>query len=315
MQACNIAEGARCNSTAASTFGSRILSSIVAACAPASRHAGAEQTNGADVRSRPMVTTDDSAEIVASASELVLQSGRRTFELRTATSTISGGGTGVFLHGRASRGNAVSLYPGFYKPPPPIWAVQSESAWGSPSPYSNELSMDDGEYCIMCRLVCAYACARALALVCVMAHCIMCSDSALGGYINGRNAASIQGVTANPFAVGQLVNHPPAGVRPNVTPFSFQWPDSLARARLPNAAHGGVWYVDPISNEPVRLSRDTAVPLLGMILVALRPIVDEELFLDYGLTPPYPRWYSPVSAAVSQRHTLRSLRIDNVPSR
>ena len=145
----NGADVARWNSAAA--IGA-VVTRLLAACTPARHFARTEQDRGEDRWSMRMDNADDN--VVALACELVMRPGRRTFELRTATSTVSGGGSGVFIHGSAACGEAVCLYPGFYKPPPPIWAVQSESPWGSPSPYSKDLSTDDGEYCIMCRCEC-----------------------------------------------------------------------------------------------------------------------------------------------------------------
>lgn len=103
----------------------------------------------------------------------------------------------------------------------------------------------------------------------------------------------------SPFAVGQLINHPRRGVRPNVDWQEFRWPDA-AGPGVANRLHRGLWYMDPATGEAVDMpgqASELRVPLPGIAIVATRTLrPGEELFMNYRFNPPYPPWYSPVDA-------------------
>eukprot|EP00928_Gymnodinium_smaydae_P091072 TRINITY_DN7477_c0_g1_i1.p1 TRINITY_DN7477_c0_g1~~TRINITY_DN7477_c0_g1_i1.p1 ORF type:complete len:134 (+),score=22.81 TRINITY_DN7477_c0_g1_i1:614-1015(+) len=92
------------------------------------------------------------------------------------------------------------------------------------------------------------------------------------------------GSVPHPLALGQYVNHPPAGTRPNLMYFGLFacTPEEAAALRD----------VEPLL--PVARSGNRSAVAL---MLALRDIHDEEAFADYALAPPRIRealWYSPV---------------------
>ncbi|TYZ59529.1 hypothetical protein PybrP1_003447 [[Pythium] brassicae (nom. inval.)] len=97
----------------------------------------------------------------------------------------------------------------------------------------------------------------------------------------------------NPLAVAHKINHPPAGAKPNVMPFSFDFPpeEPFTRAEferlIPNS------FVEM----PSRWSMFGKRALVhGLAFIATADIEDEELFLNYRYNPnnPLPEWYTPV---------------------
>merc|ERR1712129_376946 len=101
----------------------------------------------------------------------------------------------------------------------------------------------------------------------------------------------------SPFAVGQLVNHPSRGTAPNVDWQEFLWEDRDEEVRV-NRLHSGLWYLDPVTMEPVNMPAQGSavrIPVPGIAIVALRDLEPgEELYMNYRFNPPYPAWYSPV---------------------
>ena len=79
-------------------------------------------------------------------------------------------------------------------------------------------------------------------------------------------------VPEHPAGVGHLVNHPPAGVPPNVMPLSYDVPEALGAlaARVPNR------FLRPPSAMFVRES----VLLRTIVLVTTQHVTDSELFLE-----------------------------------
>lgn len=57
--------------------------------------------------------------------------------------------------------------------------------------------------------------------------------SAADGYIDGADLGEVEaaGALRNPFAVAQLVNHPPRGAQSNVFVETFLWADVLSALR------------------------------------------------------------------------------------
>ena len=112
-----------------------------------------------------------------------------------------------------------------------------------------------------------------------------------------RDAAAGRGCTqlASTLAVGHKINHPPAGTLPNVAVCPLDLTDAEADL-LPNIRTFA--FRPPAEGEP---HKQTAV------LVASRPLCDEELWLDYKLRPEsretWEPWYAPVVAGAAQRGT------------
>lgn len=190
------------------------------------------------------------------------------------------------MSGNVTKGTVVALYPGVYYPPVPVYAI------GAP----------DGSYC------------QTASLVRHMwddnVYCINLID--VGGYVDGHIvgdkhkslSSSLSG-----FSVGQMINHPSKAHSPNVTTFEFLWSDvyeaaevktadnlSLAEflALVPNRMGEGPWFVDPSTNEVVKIGEGSVQPkLAGLAMVALDDIADgSELFFNYKLGPKdRPDWY------------------------
>lgn len=140
----------------------------------------------------------------------------------------------------------------------------------------------------------------------VVAYRLFCGGGILDGFQAERRVrrAGLQ----SPFAVGQLVNHPPQGIEANVQILKISEPldETWAVSRL----HQGLWYLDR-SGGPVKVPQRAHGKLQAptVAMEALREVrVGEELFLDYKLTPcfydkrvlklvierpPHPPWYTP----------------------
>ncbi|CAL1143284.1 unnamed protein product [Cladocopium goreaui] len=126
----------------------------------------------------------------------------------------------------------------------------------------------------------------------VVAYRLFCDGGILDGFQAERRVrrAGLQ----SPFAVGQLVNHPPQGIEANVQILEISEPldETWAVSRL----HQGLWYLDrtwsPVNVPQGRAHGAMRAPTVAM--EALRELrVGEELFLDYKLRPPHPPWYTP----------------------
>ncbi|KAF1335502.1 hypothetical protein FI667_g1153, partial [Globisporangium splendens] len=103
----------------------------------------------------------------------------------------------------------------------------------------------------------------------------------------------------NPLAVAHKINHPPAGSKPNVIPFSFDFP--------PEEPFTQAEYQQLIPNSfvemPSRWSMFGKRALVhGLAFIATADIEDEELFLNYRYNPhnPLPEWYTPVDLESDQ---------------
>eukprot|EP00884_Botryococcus_braunii_P005433 jgi/Botrbrau1/14891/Bobra.0248s0010.2 len=115
----------------------------------------------------------------------------------------------------------------------------------------------------------------------------------------------------NPLAVGHVANHPPRGVKPNVmvAAFDFTAPseEPWLRAYVPNVTYQAKSEADDRGQEEERWLAEgmTSEPevVQGLALVALRDLQDEELFLNYRLSPhvTQPDWYWPVDVEENKR--------------
>ncbi|XP_027914604.1 uncharacterized protein LOC114174061 [Vigna unguiculata] len=129
----------------------------------------------------------------------------------------------------------------------------------------------------------------------------------LEGY-KGDNTEVIE--RRNPLALAHFANHPPKGVQPNVMicPYDFPLTESNMRVYVPNLLFG---------NAEVNMRRfgsfwfkggskisGSHVPILKtLVLVATRPLQDEELLLNYRLSnrKRRPEWYIPVDEEEDRR--------------
>jgi hypothetical protein len=115
------------------------------------------------------------------------------------------------------------------------------------------------------------------------------------GYLDGLALNDEQGyrLDENPSACGHLINH--SSKEPNVKVLSFPWNGIVPRPRIrthhliPNVSRfdGAARFV--LNDEIVLYNGQE--PTCGAVFFATKDIEqDEELFLDYGLHEPYPRW-------------------------
>ena len=198
--------------------------------------------------------------IHAALSERFLRSVDAGWELRVAASSVANGGAGVHLAGRAAAGAVLACYPGVSFEADDLKVMHGIVLSGN----DYVLARRDGVL-IDGRPDGASAQLRAVA--------------------QARDRRPPPPAAAEAFAVGNMVNHPPAGTRPNVVVFPFDLPagDPLEP------------YV-PVS--PFRPPADGDPARRTAVLIAARDLEDEELWLDYKLSAGSPPpWYAPVAAS------------------
>lgn len=226
---------------------------------------------------------------------LVASNYRLDFSPIVKKSSAQSSGNGVYVSGPVGKHQFVSLYPGFYEPPPPALAVLSS----------------DGEYCVS---------PDDLSLRSSSSYRIHCNSC--GGYLDA--AKFVKGIDPKfssvvaPYVLGHMVNHPPKGVKPNVFPVDFYWKEFMDHAKRTvhsdniqyveqfvnqmnpiDSDSEDVWYVDPATLEAVPLTADCA-PRVGMALVAVDAIEGStegtELWMDYrfDMRGDVPCWYHAV---------------------
>ena len=182
------------------------------------------------------------------------------WELRVAASGVAGGGAGVHLAGRAAAGAVLACYPGVSFEADDLKVMHGIVLSGN----DYVLARRDGVL-IDGRPDGASAQLRAVA--------------------QARDRRPPPPAAAEAFAVGNMVNHPNRGTRPNVVVFPFDLPagDPLEP------------YV-PVS--PFRPPADGDPARRTAVLIAARDLEDEELWLDYKLSAGSPPpWYAPVAAS------------------
>eukprot|EP00937_MAST-01D_sp_MAST-1D-sp2_P003916 g3916.t1 len=184
------------------------------------------------------------------------------FSLQVCGSSAAGAGEGVFLHGGAEAGSVVCLYPGKVYAPDMLDQVTVEHIFGG----------GDG----------------------AGSHVIGRYDRV---FIDGGSAAA---VAPNPFGLGHMINHPPAGTEPNVIPLAFDFADddSVQPEAPPFPVHLRNMVPNEYARKPSLLVERAKRPHVlspGLVLIATRRLRDEELFLNYRLNPALapPAWYMP----------------------
>jgi hypothetical protein len=111
--------------------------------------------------------------------------------------------------------------------------------------------------------------------------------------VYGR-AEGMDGARANVYAVAQHVRHPPRGVAANVMRLQFDFVDAVDGGRssgvLPFPPHlrpyiPNAWGSDVTTAQALYSSLEADIHMKGSVLIALRPLWDEELFVDVTLNP------------------------------
>eukprot|EP01018_Ginkgo_biloba_P011470 Gb_02119 [translate_table: standard] len=117
----------------------------------------------------------------------------------------------------------------------------------------------------------------------------------------------------NPLALGHFANHPEKGMEPNVMvcPYNFPLSETTMRPYIPNLLFGseeevimeryGSFWLRSTSTNNADLALGPAIRTL--VLVATKPICDEEILLNYRLSNPKrrPAWYHPVDEEEDRR--------------
>ena len=220
-----------------------------------------------------------------------------------ATSTADNGGFGVFVRGSAPPGSVLCVWPGLAYNLEDIAFLE-----GFPDPQQNNSHLTaryDGTVID----------AKPLAeLEKAINGASLAELNSLGANKQNHNWAKnepephILQWVANPWAVGHLVNHPPAGIKPNVLGAAFDWPADWvhAGAPVPNAPFRGRTH--GCNSETSRESSKPAKPVItkGLVLVSIAPLRDgDELWLNYRFNPEHndvhPRWYKDPCPSESER--------------
>jgi hypothetical protein len=182
--------------------------------------------------------------------------------VRKSTIQHSDAGEGLFLDGHVVPGTVLTFFPGTVYLPPDVSCLTD---------YSDSDSH------------------KSLMMMSRLDRCVI--DA------NNYNIAitSHSGSFNHPFALGHRVNHPPAGVIPNLLPLSYE-----AAARFPDEL------LDLIPNQyfrPPGFLYSTPSKMRCLVFIAARHIRNEELFIDYRLRPdvPHPDWYTAVDEEENRR--------------
>ena len=194
----------------------------------------------------------------------------RSWRLEVASSSCADAGLGVFLRGHCPDGTAVALYPGV--------AYLADDL-----PVMHKLILPGNSYVLARR--------DGVLLDGNMSGASrQIFDTAVQRDLIRAGRGQQADVLQHELAVGNMVNHPPAGMRPNVSAAPLDlWETEHAELirHIPT-----VNFRPPSGGAP---SKQTAV------LVAKRVLRDEELLLNYRFNPrgPLEKWYTPVDSATS----------------
>ncbi len=188
----------------------------------------------------------------------------RSWRLEVAPSTIAGAGEGVHLIGSCAVGTAVAIYCGV--------AYAADDL-----PTMHKLVLPNNSYVM----------ARRDGII-IDGRPDGTSQQFFEVAVQRDIAAGASPLVYTELAVGQKVNHPARGERPNVRaqPLDLQPDEFVDLHRLLPTVN----FRPPAPGEPSKRT---------VVLIAERDLRDEELWLDYKLNPdgPLESWYAPVLPA------------------
>lgn len=198
-----------------------------------------------------------------------------SFLVEVKPSSVNGAGRGVFATENVPKDSVVCLYPGIYTPPLPAHASIDDG-----SHYVGNITAPSGGP--------------------ISHNAYILNLQAVGGFLDGNALVGNDGrvLDRDSISCGHLVNHRSTSGA-NVRVLSFRWDSlpTLDASIIPNDTRcdGAPWYLDGNSGQMVRFDRSSTNNqrdlLCGAALYTCRPVrTGEELYLDYGLKPPYPPW-------------------------
>jgi len=212
-------------------------------------------------------------------------SGEAPYEVYVDESTCAGGGQGVYIDGRAEAGEVLAVYRGVVFDPE---SVESMHAFICP----------DNSYLLFRRdTVLLDGCTTGPSGR-IFETCLL-REAASAGI---EPAEAWERVNANKFAVGQLINHPPAGFSPNVRATAINVGcegDHVLGILGPAPQETLEWLQwNNLKFKPPDNVEDSQT-MKSVVLRAARTVEDEELFLDYKISAELrgdqlPFWYCPV---------------------
>lgn len=245
-----------------------------------------------------------------------------TLELRTSKIGHEEAGQGLHLSGKAGIGDVVSFYPGVIYSPFNYCSIPGYPRVDAGNPYL--ISRYDG-IVIDAQPWGTGDEARQFWDGCFDRRTVKFSENNQGTKVDilwrvlskpQENRSLIHSAVVerrNPLALGHFANHPEKGTQPNVMvcPYNFYLSETRMRPYIPNLVFGGdeevtmkrygsLWIKSTSAND-----EDSVVPpaIRTLVLVATRPICDEEIFLNYRLSNPKkrPAWYHPVDEDEDRR--------------
>jgi len=228
-----------------------------------------------------------------------------------------GAGDGVFATAHIEAHVPVTLYPGLYTPPTPLYAISSLTGDvaipGNPlnSLLPKDMVVEANSYCIHLDNAGGSLDAMGVGAGIVGDACDDDDDDD-DDDDNNNNNGNARVTWSNGHMVAHKVNHPPKGYLPNVKAFDFKWIEAFNATNTPYLKEdeqkisqintfnfGHFWYTSP-EGDVVLLEREHAlsgaIQLAGLVFVSTRPIQKgEEIFFDYKIEPScWPAWYYPV---------------------
>ena len=114
----------------------------------------------------------------------------------------------------------------------------------------------------------------------------------------------------NSFGLGHMCNHPPRGIAPNVVALACNLPSeqfsAIRDAAIPAELLAHVPNVYDAAPSILNGTYSPSVVMQSVVLMTTRKVSDEELLLDYRLSPGVerPNWYSPADPEEESRRWL-----------
>uniref|UniRef100_A0A7S4BM81 SET domain-containing protein n=2 Tax=Chrysotila carterae TaxID=13221 RepID=A0A7S4BM81_CHRCT len=187
----------------------------------------------------------------------------KTWNLQRAPSTIPGAGDGVLLKGSCDSHTVLAVYPGV--------TFQQDDL-----PVMHQLVLNGNSY-VLARRDGVIIDGRPHGLSLQLFETAFRRDLARTHRANAYPGLTVEDVLSREQALGNMVNHPPAGAAPNVVVVPLDlWEGEAGELSESEILDCSVSFQPPTAGAPCK---QTAV------LVSRTALCDEELLLDYKLRP------------------------------